>query len=97
MSENALDSIYVVDRERKLLGILEADSLDEAAKAGKDSIQELLVTDFPRIGPDEPLATLYPMFQGKSIPVAVIDDQQRLLGVVVKGAVLEQLAQTGEE
>jgi len=96
MSENSLDSIYVIDRERKLLGILEADSVNEAAKAGKDSIRELLITDFPRIGPDEPLAMLYPMFQGKSFPVAVIDDEQRLLGVVVKGAVLEQLAQTGE-
>ncbi|WP_110599722.1 quaternary amine ABC transporter ATP-binding protein [Salinicola lusitanus] len=97
MSENALDSIYVVDRERKLLGIVEVDDVDEAARAGKDSIQELLITDFPHIGPDEPLATLYPMFQGKSYPVAVIDDQQRLLGVIVKGAVLEQLAQTGEQ
>ncbi|MDH4573150.1 quaternary amine ABC transporter ATP-binding protein [Salinicola acroporae] len=97
MSENTLDSIYVVDRERKLLGIVEVDDVDEAARAGKDSIHELVITDFPHIGPDEPLATLYPMFQGKSYPVAVIDDQQRLLGVIVKGAVLEQLAQTGEQ
>lgn len=97
MSENALDSIYVVDRERKLLGIVDADSVDEAVKAGKDSIQELISTDFPHIGPEEPLARLYPMFQGKSYPVAVIDDEQRLLGVVVKGAVLEQLAQAGEQ
>ncbi|WP_110656073.1 quaternary amine ABC transporter ATP-binding protein [Salinicola halimionae] len=97
MSENSLDSIYVVDRERKLLGIVEAEGVEEAAKAGKDSIRDLLETDFPHVNPEEPLATLYPMFKGKSFPVAVIDDEQRLLGVVVKGAVLEQLAQTGEQ
>lgn len=96
MSENGLDSIYVIDRERKLLGIVEAERADEAAKAGKDSIRDLISTDFPSVSPEEPLSTLYSMFDGKSYPIAVIDEDQRLLGVVVKGAVLEQLAEAGE-
>ncbi|WP_251978125.1 quaternary amine ABC transporter ATP-binding protein [Salinicola avicenniae] len=95
MAENQLDSIYVVDRERKLLGIVDADKADEAAKAGLDSIESLIDPDFPYVGPDEPLASLYAMFSGKSHPIAVLDDNKRLLGVIVKGAVLEQLAQAG--
>ncbi|GHB09057.1 quaternary amine ABC transporter ATP-binding protein [Salinicola rhizosphaerae] len=96
MVEHSLDSIYVVDSERKLLGIVEAEKADEAAKAGKDSIMELIDKDFPSVGPDEPLSTLYSMFSAKSYPIAVIDEDSRLLGVVVKGAVLEQLAEAGD-
>ncbi|WP_110647732.1 quaternary amine ABC transporter ATP-binding protein [Salinicola peritrichatus] len=96
MGENSLDSIYVVDRERKLLGIVEVEQVEAAAKAGKESIRDLIATDFPSVGPDEPLSSLYSMFNGKSYPIAVVDDDRRLLGVVVKGAVLEQLAEAGE-
>nr|WP_298415117.1 glycine betaine/L-proline ABC transporter ATP-binding protein [uncultured Halomonas sp.] len=96
LSENGLDSIYVTDRQRKLLGLLEADVADRAAREGKQSIEGLVGNDFPKVGPDEPLHNLFAMFGDKSFPIAVVDDDQRLLGVVVKGAVLAQLAEAGE-
>ena len=46
---------------------------------------------------DEPLHNLFAMFSGKSFPIAVIDQQEQLLGVVVKGAVLDELARAGEQ
>nr|WP_298372761.1 glycine betaine/L-proline ABC transporter ATP-binding protein [uncultured Halomonas sp.] len=96
LSENGLDSIYVTDRQRKLLGLLEADVADRAAREGKQSIEGLVGNDFPKVGPDEPLHNLFAMFGKRSFPIAVVDDDQRLLGVVVKGAVLAQLAEAGE-
>ena len=72
------------------------DALVEAAKAGKDTIHELIHDDFPKAGPDEPMNNLFAMFSEKSYPIAIVDENQRLLGVVVKGAVLEQLAEAGE-
>ncbi len=96
LSENGLDSIYVTSRERKLLGLIEADVADQAARDGKQSIEGLIHDDFPKVGPDEPLHNLFAMFNEKSYPIAVIDGDQRLLGVVVKGAVLAELAEAGE-
>ncbi|KFF49177.1 glycine/betaine ABC transporter ATP-binding protein [Gammaproteobacteria bacterium MFB021] len=96
MVESSLDSIYVIDRERKLLGVVDAERADEAAKAGSDSIRELIDDDYPCVGPDESLSRLYSMFTKRHCPIAVVDEEQRLLGVVVKGAVLEQLATAGE-
>lgn len=96
MRENGIDSIYVTTRERKLLGLLQADDADRAAKEGQQSIAGLMTQDFPSVGPDEPLHNLFAMFSDKSFPIAVVDDSRRLLGVVVKGAVLAQLAETGE-
>ncbi|ABE59255.1 quaternary amine ABC transporter ATP-binding protein [Chromohalobacter israelensis] len=96
MSDNGLDSIYVIGRDRTLLGIVGVDDVDAAAKAGKDTIHELIHDDFPKAGPDEPMNNLFAMFSEKSYPIAIVDENQRLLGVVVKGAVLEQLAEAGE-
>ncbi|TDX29063.1 glycine betaine/proline transport system ATP-binding protein [Modicisalibacter xianhensis] len=97
LSENGLDSIYVTSRERKLVGLIEADVANRAARDGKGNLEGLLSDDFPRVGPDEPLHNLFAMFNEKSFPIAVVDDEQRLLGVVVKGAVLAELAEAGEQ
>lgn len=98
MSENAIDSIYVTSRNRNLLGLVEIDALELAAKEGKDDIKHIMTQDFRSVGPDEPLQNLFAMFTEKSFPIAVVDDEKRLLGVVVKGAVLDELAhaQAGE-
>lgn len=96
MSENGIDSIYITSRDRKLQGLVEVDTLEKAAKEGKDTIREIMTQDFRSVPPDEPLHNLFAMFSERSFPIAVVDDQKRLLGVVVKGAVLEELAQAGE-
>lgn len=95
LSENGLDSIYVTNRERKLLGLISADIADQAAREGQQNLDGLYHNDFPKVGPDEPLHNLFAMFCDKSYPIAVVDEDQRLLGVVVKGAVLAELAEAG--
>lgn len=93
MSENGIDSIYVTSRSRGLLGLVEIDALERAAHEGKDDIKNIMTQDFRSVGRDEPLQNLFAMFTEKSFPIAVVDDEKRLLGVVVKGAVLDELAQ----
>lgn len=96
MSENGLDSIYVVSRDRRLVGLVEAEAVDRAAREGDQTLAGSMHQNFPCVGPDEPLHHLFPMFDEKSFPIAVVDDDKRLLGVVVKGAVLAELAEAGE-
>ncbi|WP_144822277.1 quaternary amine ABC transporter ATP-binding protein [Marinobacter piscensis] len=93
MHENNIDSIYVTRRDRTLQGLAEVDAVIKAADEGKDTIEGTLTQDFRTVGPDEPLQNLFSMFSEKSFPIAVVDADKRLLGVVVKGAVLDQLAQ----
>ncbi|WP_280550209.1 glycine betaine/L-proline ABC transporter ATP-binding protein [Halomonas sp. 11-S5] len=96
MSENGLDSIYVTSRDRKLQGLVVVDAVEQAAKEGKESIHDIMTQDFRAVGPEEPLHNLFAMFSEKSFPIAVVDDSHRLLGVVVKGAVLDELARAAE-
>lgn len=97
MSENGIDSIYITSRDRRLLGLVDAATINQALKDKKDHIGDLIDTDVPTVGPDEPLNTMYGMFSPRSVPVAVVDEGGRLLGVVVKGAVLDELAKAGEQ
>lgn len=97
MRENSIDSIYVVSRDRKLLGLLEVDAASQAADQGANTVLDYMTQDFRRVKPDEPLQNLFAMFSEKSFPIAVEDDEQRLLGVVVKGAVLDELARAGDQ
>lgn len=97
MSENGLDSIYVTGRDRTLVGLIDAEAADRAAKEGLQSIASVVHQDFRSVAPDEPLHNLFAMFSEKSFPIAVVDHDRRLLGVVVKGAVLAELAEAGDD
>lgn len=97
MRDHSIDSIYVTDRDRRLVGLLEAESASSAIEAKADTITDYLTQDFRKVPPEEPLQNLFAMFSEKSFPIAVVDEQQRLLGVVVKGAVLDELARAGEQ
>ncbi|MEC9482953.1 MAG: glycine betaine/L-proline ABC transporter ATP-binding protein, partial [Halomonas sp.] len=67
LSENGLDSIYVTSRERTLLGLVEADAANQAAREGKQTIEGLVRDDFPKVGPDEPLHNLFALFGDRSV------------------------------
>lgn len=97
MRDHSIDSIYVTDRDRRLIGLLEAEMASSAIEAKSETITHHLTQDFRKVPPDEPLHNLFAMFNDKSFPIAVVDEQQRLLGVVVKGAVLDELARAGEQ
>ncbi|MFG6667160.1 glycine betaine/L-proline ABC transporter ATP-binding protein [Halomonas sp. HNIBRBA4712] len=97
MRDNSLDSIYVTDRDHRLQGLLEADAASQAIEAGADKLDSYLSQDFRQVTPEEPLQNLFAMFSEKSFPIAVVDDQKCLMGVVTKGAVLDELARAGEQ
>ncbi|MGM0521251.1 MAG: quaternary amine ABC transporter ATP-binding protein [Pseudomonadota bacterium] len=97
MRDHTMDSIYVTDNDRKLQGLLEVDAASQAIEDGAEGIANYLTQDFRRVTPDEPLQNLFAMFSDKSFPIAVVDEDQRLLGVVVKGAVLGELARAGDQ
>lgn len=96
MSENGLDSIYITSRDRRLLGLIDTAAVRRAIDSKKDQITEFIDSDVPTVGPDEPLKLLFGLFSERSVPIAVVDDNGRLMGVVVKGAVLDELAKAGD-
>ena len=96
MNEFDHDSIYVVDSDRRLLGLLSTEAAKRAIDAGAADLRPYLSEDFPRTTVDTPLQEVFGLFENQSYPVTVLDDEQKICGVITKGAVLAKLAETGE-
>lgn len=91
MKDNGVSTVYVVDEDRKLLGHITADQASEAAKQ-KGGLEEYLTPNIPTVHPDTLLTDMFDAMSSDSAPLSVIDDKERLVGIVVRGAVIAALA-----
>ncbi|MDF2837804.1 MAG: opuAA [Paenibacillus sp.] len=94
MRDRGVSSLYAVDKSMKLLGIVTADEASRAVKENVKLEDILMREDIPIVSPDAVLHELFELMGQIRLPVAVTDDNGRLKGVVIKGAVLAALAGT---
>ncbi|MGP0584035.1 quaternary amine ABC transporter ATP-binding protein [Paenibacillus timonensis] len=91
MRERGISNLFVIGRGKQLLGVITAEDASRAAKSGA-GLEEILIADGPRVAPDTVLSDLFEVTSSSKVPLAVVDEQERLLGVIVRGAVLGALA-----
>ncbi len=95
MQEAGMSGIFVVRRNHELVGHVTAERASEAAKKGEQWIEEITRADEVASVPlDEPIRQIFPMVSGN--PVAVVDKENILRGVIVRGSVLAALSERGE-
>lgn len=90
MKEVGISGILVVDRERRLLGRVTADDASRLAKENEKSLESIIIKDVAAVKPDTPISDI---FAEQVFPVAVIDDQDQLKGIIIRGALLAALAE----
>jgi len=96
MREEGMSSIFVMQKDGKFLGLLSAEAAKGAADRGDKLIKDVVNhRELPTVHPDDPLNTLFPLLAEHSFPLPVLDDEQKLKGIVVRGAVLAALAERG--
>ncbi|PYI56445.1 quaternary amine ABC transporter ATP-binding protein [Paenibacillus flagellatus] len=91
MRERGISNLFVVDRSQTLIGVLTAEDAAEAARANKP-LADIVIRDVPQVKPDTLLNDLFEICGTSKLPVAVVGDSNRLVGVIVRGAVLGALA-----
>ncbi|MCT2344076.1 glycine betaine/L-proline ABC transporter ATP-binding protein ProV [Niallia taxi] len=94
MRDLGISSIYVVNKKRNLLGAVTADAARNAVENNKplhDILDETLT-----VSGDTLLVDLFDKVSTASIPVAVVDGEHRLKGMLVRGAVIGALAGNNE-
>lgn len=91
MNIYGISSIFVVDNERRLQGIVTIDDTIEAIKEGK-TLNEVLKKDYYTAHPEESMQELFPKASDTKYPIAVIDEDNKLQGIIVRVAVLSSLA-----
>ena len=92
MEEQGLSSVFVVDREHRLVGLVQAEAAIGAAQHGETSLSGLIIRDVPTTRPDTLLEALIPVAASHRWPIAVLDEERRLLGIIPRVAVLAGLA-----
>ncbi|GHI00777.1 quaternary amine ABC transporter ATP-binding protein [Neobacillus kokaensis] len=91
MRNQGYSSIFVVDRNRKLLGAITAEQARQAIDQHQ-SIVDVMTTDIPTVTGETLLTDLMDVMATSSVPISVIDEEHRLKGVVIRGAVIGALA-----
>jgi glycine betaine/proline transport system ATP-binding protein len=89
MRENQLTALFVVGRDRALLGVLQERAVAQAVDAGCENLDGLLERPVA-VAADTTLADLFHYSARSSVPLAVVDDEG-LLGVIPQVTLLHAL------
>ena len=94
----AEDEVYafVLDESRTFVGVLGLSQIAQAASNGAALLQDLDMPESPlysRVAPDTSIDELIPLAAQTECPIAVVNDDGRLMGVIPRTALLASLAE----
>ncbi|UJL47527.1 glycine betaine/L-proline ABC transporter ATP-binding protein [Virgibacillus sp. NKC19-16] len=96
MEENGISSVFVVDRGRRLQGII---TIDDAIKGVKEkqTLEDVLLHDVTVVKRDEYVNELIPKVLESKFPLAVVNDEEKVVGFVLRIHVLAGLVSSDIE
>ncbi|MGI6731978.1 MAG: quaternary amine ABC transporter ATP-binding protein [Anaerovoracaceae bacterium] len=99
MKDNGISSLFVVDRERYLKGIITVEQAIEAKKQNINNLSELELSESPVLHEDTLIHDVIGIVAESKLPTAVVDDDNKLKGILIRGVVLAALSSMsgGEE
>ncbi|MDQ3910666.1 MAG: betaine/proline/choline family ABC transporter ATP-binding protein [Actinomycetota bacterium] len=98
MRQAGLSHIFVVDDERRLQGLLEAEEVARLAESDERELRKAVDNGVPRVERGTHLRDILPLFVEKDdVPVAVVSKDERLEGVVVRGSLIAGLTTSTEQ
>ena len=92
MRQNQVGAAFVVSRDRRLRGTVTEEDAVQAMKSGNDNLKPVLDTNPTTVTPDTVLAEVFAPSAGSRAPVAVVDAEDRLVGVIPRGSLLAAMA-----
>ena len=95
MKEHDLSSVFVVDRSKRLHGLINADLAIEARQKGVHSLQEVELIEVLALQGNVLVQDILPVIANTKVPLAVVDEEEHLIGIIVRGVVLAALAEAG--
>jgi glycine betaine/proline transport system ATP-binding protein len=97
MRQAGLSHMFVLDSERRLVGLCEAEEVARLAESDKRDLRAAVDEDTPKVQRRTPLREVLPLFvEDSEAPVAVMGEDDRLEGVIVRGALIAGLTTSVE-
>ncbi len=91
MKKAGVSTIYVLDSARRYKGIV---TIDDAAKLHNEnikSLEEVIRQEAGTTTPEAPIKSLLPMVLESSYPVAVLNEEGHLIGIVDRASIISEV------
>jgi len=95
MQEASISSIFVMDKEQRLKGLLTIDDAMALLKSDNHDLDNAIKKDICTVSPDTSIEILLPLVINSQYPIVVVDDDKKMLGIIMKVSVLAGIL--GEE
>ncbi|HCW92333.1 quaternary amine ABC transporter ATP-binding protein [Flexistipes sinusarabici] len=92
MRKNNIASLFVVDENHKVVGIVNVSDVAKYVNKGMDSVRDIVDRDIIKVKLDTPAHDLFDLIKGSKYPLAVVNDDDHLKGVVVRGSLISMLS-----
>lgn len=95
MNKAHIDSIFIVDSEtRKLKGIIFAEDLIEFIRTSEKKDLSIIVRkNFTKVTKDTSINEIIQKINNISYPIAVVDNQERIMGYITKSSIISSMAE----
>ncbi|GEK91300.1 quaternary amine ABC transporter ATP-binding protein [Alkalibacterium kapii] len=97
MKTEGLSSMLVIDNKQQLQGYVTDEDVLAAVKSNIRNFDSILRTDIPKVSKDTLIYDLYDIIHNTDTPVAVVDENNKLEGIVIRSLVIGALAKEREE
>jgi glycine betaine/proline transport system ATP-binding protein len=95
MQAAGISSIFV-RQDGRVVGIVTAKGCRQAADRGEKTLHEVLDRNICKVTKDTPANDLFALLANNPHPLAVVNEQDHLVGVIVAGSLLAKLAEVGQ-
>jgi glycine betaine/proline transport system ATP-binding protein len=92
LREHQVSAAYVLDRRRVLQGVVRDAAVVDALRTGATALQDAIESGLTTVGPTTPLSDVFAPAAESPLPVPVVDDASRLVGVIPRVTLLEAMA-----
>ncbi len=97
MQANDIDAVFVLGHRRSFVGILTEDRAAALARRGVDKLDNVKLGDVKTTTLDAYIEEIIPMAAETEHPIAVVDEDGRLVGEVHRGALLTGMVDTSAD
>ncbi|ETR68709.1 MAG: glycine betaine/proline transport system ATP-binding protein [Candidatus Magnetoglobus multicellularis str. Araruama] len=92
MDEENISSLFVLNKNHELRGVVHAEDAAKAIERGEKNLENIINTDIQKVSPDTSVQEFIGELANIRIPVAVVNDNGNLLGIIVRGSLIAELA-----
>jgi glycine betaine/proline transport system ATP-binding protein len=83
---------YVLDKERRFVGVISADRLkEEMDREGDTNLLDAILEKIEPVNINEPMQNILELITKTNIPIPVVDDENRFKGVISRNSFLKSL------